>query len=213
MDWHQYRARLQALGEALKKDGRFRAVTEVYPPFTPTDFDDLTASVAEKGLPDFEIWPGFRDFYGVLDGFRLQWQYLREGPATKTGSAHVALLPAIYLPEDDPADSVKRMYSELRIFDLVGPDDQVALQLHPVPQPPDLVYFADSTHKYHQLALNFESYLETLLEARSMYRWQQFFVADPEFPISKAQASEFRESLIFLFPDADAARFIAPNEN
>jgi hypothetical protein len=213
MDWKSYRPRLEALGKTLTADSRFRAVAEVYPALSLADFDDLTSSIIEQGLPGFEIWPGFLEFYSALDGFKLQWQYLGGGSvSTKTGSAQVAILPAIYLPEDAPQDSVKRMYSEPRILDLVGPDDHVALRLRPGSQAPDLLYFADLTRRYHQLSLDFESYLDLLLEARAMYRWQHFFVADQDFSVSKVQASEFRASLKFLFPDANADKFTARNE-
>jgi len=211
MNFAEYHERLQALSHQLTKDARFRAVIDIYPPFSEADFADLAQSITGRGIPNFQIWPGFKDFYEKLDGFRLQWQYLDDGPAIKTGSAQIALLPAIYLPEDAPADSVTRIYSEPRILDLVGPDDHVALRLNQGTQQPDLMYFAEATRQYHPLALDFESYLNMLLEARAMYGWQRFFV-DSDFPVSGAQASEFRDSLKLLFPEVNTNLFNAPEE-
>ena len=45
-----------------------------------------------------------------------------------------------------------------------------------------------------------------------MYRWQQFFVDDPSFPLTPDKAVEFRRSLKTIFPDAYTDRFKAPSE-
>jgi hypothetical protein len=213
MDWQGYRKRLESLGSALTTNSQFRAVFEAYEPFSDTDFEDLTNDIIDQGGISSPIWPGFREFYRSLDGFRLQWQYLgQEAVGTRTGSVQIAMIPDIYLPEDAPADSVKRMFQEPRLLDLVGPDDHVALRLHEGGEAPDLLYFSDVSRQYYPLSLNFEAYLAMVLEARAMYRWQHFFISDPAFHLSKEQATAFRNSLTSLFPDADVAKFPVPGE-
>jgi hypothetical protein len=211
MDWNEYREKVEKLGKALSSDSRFRVETKVYIPFSHVDFDDLEEAMRDKGLTGAAIWPSFRDFYSVANGFRLQWQYLGQNlKGITTGSAQIAMLQAIYLPEGAPADVINRIYQEPRILDDIGPDDHVAIQLRQSHEPPELLYFADITKKYHPLSLDFESYLLMLLEARAMYGWQQFFVSDPGFPLSEEGTKEFHSRLQVCFPDADVSKFILP---
>jgi hypothetical protein len=200
VDWRQYRERLAAIVAALEKDSE-------------EEYAQFESAVADEAGPDVRVWPNFKVLYTVMNGFRLQWQYLGPEPlATTTGSAQIARLDDIYLPEGASAHVLGRIYDAARVFDLVGPDDHVGIQLHRDHQNPQLFYFADATRKYHQLSLTLDTYLATILEARAMYRWQHFFVSDPDFPLTKETAETFRHDLHFLFPDADVSLFKAPQE-
>ena len=213
MDFRQFIDRVASLGTALQRDARFKAVFELHRPFPATDFDDLEQALADDGLSGYHIQQIFRDSYGVANGLLLQWQYLPGGSlAVTTASARIAIAPAVFLPENLPPHQASRLFDEPRVWDAVGPDDHVALRFHRDRESPDLLYFADVTSAYHPLTLNLETYLETLLEARAMYRWQQFFVDDSRFPLSRERAEGFRVSLKAIFPEADAARFVGKQE-
>lgn len=208
MNFRQYFDRIAALGRTLQSDSRFRATFESYPPFSDADFRDLEQALADEGLKDFHIWKTFQEFYSVVDGFILQWEYVGSEPlACRTGSARIAMIPQIYMPEDLPSGSAARLFDEPRVLDAVSPDDFVAVRFYRDRDAPGLHYFSDKTRKYHRLSLDFEGYLSMLLESRATYEWQHFFVDDPAFPRSPENAERFQNSLKHLFPDANASLF------
>ena len=213
MNWNEYRARLAAVGTTLEKDSRYRSVIKIRNGYSEEELAQFESALTDEAGPEIRLWPGFRNLYTVFNGFRFQWQYL--GPeelATKTASAQIVALHDIYLPEDVSADVIKRIYDEPRIFDLVGPDDHVSICLHRDHQKPQLLYFSDATHRYHELSLDMEAYFEMLLQARAMYRWQHFFVSDPSFPVNAKTAAAFRHDLQLLFPETNVGLFKTPKE-
>lgn len=213
MDFTLYAERLKALGRALQQNPEFKTAFKVSPPLSEEDFDYFEEELAGQGLEGFRIWPVFKDFFGVLDGFVLQWEYLGRLPAdTKVASAQIALLPSILQPEEQMHDPVSRLYDEARVLDDVSSKDAVVLRFSRERAEPELQYLSAVTGKYHRLSVGFEAYMEMLLEARALYRWQSFFVDDPAFPFTPEQAEKFRTSLKTLFPEADVSKFVHPSE-
>jgi hypothetical protein len=210
MDYQQYIGRLKELAGAIQKDARFRPLVEIERPFSAGEFADLEGSMERAGMDDVAVWQEFRNFHGVANGFLFQWLYQgREPVAIKSGSAQIAMVQEIYLPEHLPPSKAGLFYGERRVIDRMSPDDQVAVRFRKGVHEPELHYFSDVTGDYHRLTLDFPGYLEMLLEARAMYRWQQFFVADPTFPLSEEDAETFRGALESLFPDANVGLFRA----
>jgi hypothetical protein len=213
MDLLEYKKKLTALFTALESNPRFRVVSKLREPYSEQELEEFEGFVTAQAGPEARVLPYFRDFYSVMNGFRLQWQYLGPEPLENTtASTQIAMLAQVYLPEDATQEVLRRIYDEPRVFDLIGPDDHVSIQLHRDHSKPQLLYFADVTQRYHELSLDAQGYLAMVLEARAMYRWQHFFVGDPDFPLSKEMAETFRHDLHFLFPEADLSLFKAPQE-
>jgi hypothetical protein len=211
--YRDYIRRVEATAASLQTDSRLRTIFELNRPFTPEEFTDLEESMSRALREEVSVWSGFRELYGVANGFLFQWLYSGDRDVTtKAGSASIAMVQEIYLPENLPAGREKLFYGQKRVLDRISPDDQVAVCFRQGTAEPELHYFSDDTGDYHQLDLDVPLYLETMLEARAMYRWQQFFVTDREFPLSKKAAESFRRSLSNLFPDADVSRFLARSE-
>lgn len=213
MNYHAYIQRLRQLVEDLGANDQFTPNVEIDRPFAASEFLDLEASMARKGLQDVKVWSGFREFHSVANGFLFQWLYKGDkAVSTKAGSAQIAMVQQIYLPETVPPGREKLFYDQRRVLDQISPDDQVTVVFHQGTAKPRLEYFSDDTGDYHPLGLDFPGYLEALFEARAMYRWQQFFVDDPSFPLTPVKAEQFRRSLKAIFPDARADLFKAPAE-
>ncbi|MCM1565345.1 MAG: hypothetical protein NC238_05250 [Dehalobacter sp.] len=133
----------------------------------------------------------------------ILFQWLYEGPkpvTVKSGSAQIAMVQEIYLPEHLSAARVKVFHEQRRVIDRISPNYQVAVVFHKDFEKPALRYFSDATGDYHRLTLDFQGYLEMLLEARATFRWQEFFVDDPPYPLSNEDAQAFRLSLTSIIP-------------
>lgn len=214
MDYQAYIERLKHLADDLEKDPHFHPIVEFERSFSTPEFADLQSSIEASGIENVTIWNEFQLFYGAANGFLFQWLYEGDKPvATKTGSANIAMVQEIYLPEHLLASpKLKLFYDQRRAFDRISPDDEVAVLFTQGGETPQLHYFADETGEFHPLRLGFPEYLETLLEARAMYGWQKFFVDDPNFPFTRKDAEAFRHSLKTLFPTANMALFRARDE-
>jgi hypothetical protein len=213
MDYRRYIERLRRLADELNGSDQFTPNVEIERPFAGSEFDELEEAMTRKGIQGVKVWRAFQEFHSIANGFLFQWLYQGGKPvSTKTGSAQIAMVQEIYLPEALPPGREMLFYGQRRVLDQISPDDQVTLQFEKGAAEPRLEYFSDDTGDYHPLKLDFPGYLEALLEARAMYRWQQFFVDDPSFPLTPDKAEEFRRSLKTIFPDSNTDRFKAPSE-
>jgi hypothetical protein len=57
------------------------------------------------------------------------------------------------------------------------------------------------------MSIGFVEYMNLLLECRGLYTWQEFFLADENFPTNYDIANEFLADLELFFPDADSSKY------
>ncbi len=227
MDWAAYITRLQEWVEELQRSEDYSADFELYPGMLPEEIDDIEGYLrGEPGLEDVRIDADLRAFYQAASRYSLKWhseleeedpwRVRRDGGGSvyygqPGGYVHIMLLSELYTPverhqageRDIPFSS---LYEDYRTFDhLAG--DRVCTRFSRSRQEPALFYYNSDTKGYYPLTLGFAAYMETLLEARALRGWQQFFIADPEYLLEPEWIEWFYENLARFAPDADPARF------
>jgi hypothetical protein len=210
MDVQIYINQIHELGSRLQNDSRFKVVFETYPTPRTGDLEDLESIIrSEPGMEDFKICDQIREFYQVSNGFRLQWQYLDHDDQHRitTGSTAIASILGIYLPDEEEGQPYSLIYERPRIFDDIGNQDYVAMRFSRDVASPKLLYKCRDSDRVHELGLDFNRYLELLLQARAMYRWQQFFITDDSFRPLPGVEDRFRSDLKQLFSEVDLSPF------
>jgi hypothetical protein len=208
MDYARYLDRLQALAASLARDPDFEPNVEIEPPVASAEIEALEQSMARAGMVGVSVWESFRAFHGVVNGFLFQWLYRGTRPvARRSGSAWISQLAAMYLPAHIPAEHLKKFFGTRRVLDRISENYEVAVIFREDVKAPELHYFSDETGDFHRLRLDFDGYLEMMLEARALFGWQAFFVDDRSFPFPRERAEAFRDSLKTLFPDATLDHF------
>lgn len=162
----------------------------------------------ETGMEDFTLDAQLRDFYRVSRGFLLQWQYLGHDDPKRiiTGSAHIVSALRLFDPDETNAP-FGLVYERPPVIDDMGEADQVTLHFSRDGAPPKLMYKFQDSDRVHRLGLDFNGYLEMLLKARAMYRWQQFFIDDETFSPPPWVEQKFRDDMQLVFPEVDLSPF------
>lgn len=210
MDAQNYINQIHELASRLESDGRFKVVFEAYPPMRAGNLEDMENQIkSEPGMEGFEILAPFREFYLMTNGFRLRWQYLGHDDPQRitTGSTRIVSPIELYQPDEEEGEPFSLMYERLRIFDDMGELDNVAMQHYRNSASPKLLYKCQDIEGVHELGLDFNSYLELMLQARAMYRWQQFFIVDEIFRPLPEVEEQFRSDMMLLFPEVDLSPF------
>ncbi len=229
MDWTTYIATLQAQVGLMQSSDDYSIDFEIYPGMLLEDIDAIEGYLhLEPGMEDVSIPDELRAFYRVTSGFSLYWysERERENPwklvrrgdddvnvsyGAPGGHTYILLLSQMYTPVERHQAGERNipfasLFEDYRTFDLIG-GDRVCTRFYRDRQEPAFFYYHQETNNYYSLTLDFTSYMGTLLEARALKGWQQFFIADPAYKVESAWVEWFHESLVQLFPDADVTRF------
>lgn len=210
MNFEQYVSNLKSKIEKMEASQEYELKYEIYPPAIAEDLQEMEDEIlAEEGMEGFQIWHPLRQFYQVANGFKLSWQYLGNPEKNRitAGTARIALIYAIYDPEDEMGQPFNLLYRNYRLFDWIGVESHVSLKFYPGKPEPELYYYTKDTDSYHLMSVNFIEYMDLLLQTMGLYPWQEFFIADNEFTLEKNKADKFIADLEILFPDADIAKF------
>ncbi len=210
MDFKKYLKDLKSKVAAIEGSPRFKSQSEFFDPIVPGNIDEMESEIAgEEGMKGFALSKPIKEFYRAADGFKFAWQY--KGHADKsrvtTGLATISTLYEIYDPDSEMGKPHGHLYEKYRLFDWTGKDEQVYMKFTKGSNEPAFFYFTRKTKSYHPLSLDFVTYMELLSEARGLYPWQKFFVADKKARMDEKSAERFISDLQLLFPDAEPGRF------
>lgn len=203
-----YAERLRAQMEEMERSGRFQLKYEIEPPATEADLDELAELIAGKeGMEGFRIEGAVREFYRAVDGLQWSWSFKGSHPGmpVMAGNANVINSTELYLP-DEIIGQPYSLYGDYRLFDWLGTHWHVAARFERGQAEPRL-YYRDESEEYFELSLDFNTYLETLLQVRALFPWQEFFVVDPRFNFNLESGIAFVARLELLFPEVDSSPF------
>jgi len=210
MDYKAYVAAFRDQVDAMRRSGQYYIPTfEMYGPMRDKSIEEMEEYVAEQeGVSAFRVPERIRSLYRATSGFELSWA-LQEGAIAgrkPVGTTNIMGLPELYAPLDE-AEKPIHYDDGYRTFDRMGDDEQVVLKFHRDVDEPEFYYHLPELKAYYQLALDFPTYLDLLLQTKGLYPWQHFFIDDPIFRHDEQSERAFFETLPRLFPDADVARF------
>jgi len=207
MNFEQYINTFKLIMQEMTTSQQYEINYNFYPGSEEINiFEEIISE--EHNLNGFRIWDTFKQFYQVTMGFEFTWVY-RDRTNKKyltMGSSNIQLIYEIYEPEEQIGGSFN-LYEGYRIIDRIQDENHIAVKFIEGREEPALYYYSLDTEMYHKMSLGFVEYMNLLLESRGLYQWQEFFIADTNFPINYDRANQFVADLELLFPDADSSKY------
>jgi hypothetical protein len=177
---------------------------ELAAPATPADLE------VARDLAGGELPAGTADFFGELNGFRLEWRHtvaaISKGDLSDRGLVNILPVTEIFGdwrgvtwfgPDDDEFRAVKPL-------DMFVPEACAAF-VQPEGQPPAASiayhYFGEECR---DTGYTFDEYLERLLASRGFWYWIQALCPGLE---SSAEVTAFRQAMPQIFTDYDDELF------
>lgn len=210
MDFEQYFNDMKSVIKNMEDSRKFELTYTIQRPALVEDIREMEDKIsAEEGMERFRISTPIKKLYQAANGFRLRWTYiyLTDEDYITCGNTDISSIYAIFDPEDELGKPHKLLYKKYRLFDWIGDNNHVALKFLKEREEPKLYYYAKNTNSYYKMSIDFTEYLSLMLEARALYPWQEFFIADRNFKIDQHIAQKFLFDLELLFSDADLSRF------
>lgn len=167
---------------------------EVAPPVTDAELASVTASVQGR-LP-----VGVAEFYGELNGFRLEWDYAAPGAGrvpTDFGSINVRPLADVFAQGlgDTWYDDFEGgdRFRAVKPFDVYAPEACAAFLQEPGGAPRDDVHFHYFGEALSPLHLTFPQYLEGALASCGYVDWRMALTPDdPGLPEARPTLERMR---------------------
>lgn len=213
----EYAFELRAMVRELEEDDRIAEVdAEIGSPVA-----NFTVETMEHGLG--QTIPRFvKRLYHVADGVRIEWT-LEDGDEVRPGGGiHLYDFATVFdswlheLWSGDPEldEETSEFLWSLRGFD-GAPEPEgdrwtvVCVEENDYPTF-DLFIHDRTTHQSHLLSVDFETYLEMLLETRGTYGWVHALADFEGAPPAYVQRwrRHFRETMHEVFPEVDLDPFI-----
>jgi hypothetical protein len=213
-----YVKRLLALRKELEKKDEFvDVVVSKRPRASKTKIDR-----AEKQLG--RPLPGqLKEFFSQSDGWRIEWKCPNMGPlgTTLTGQSQVYSVEQIVdhkvlTRTESGAFEFRAFWSKkisenkacrlarLKVLDDIGFSNYVLMELERDKDEPRLYLFT-YTQNLVELSLSVSEYLETVLETRGLYLWQQYATTSGDPAVVY---DDLFQSMATLFPGADTANLM-----